>query len=51
MKRTENVCEYLKFLRNGSCLRCDAIDLGAETVCPKSRSKYMITTACWRIRK
>lgn len=51
--RTENVCGYLitntvdGFNRPAVICRCDG---NKNELCPKSRSRYIVTTACWRIR-
>ena len=50
--RTENVCGYLitntvdESDRPAVICRCN----GKNELCPKSRSRYIVTTACWRIK-
>jgi hypothetical protein len=43
--RKENVCEFLTFEKDGHLVQCPV-----DCECPKSRSRWIVTTACWRVK-
>ena len=48
MERIEHKCNFLNQNVDGDVVRCVAEKL---IDCPRSRSRGIITTACWRIRQ
>lgn len=44
--RTENRCKFLVSFEEGAQIVCDG-----KNECPKNRNRWIITTACWRIRE
>ena len=45
--RKETRCPLLKSLCEGAELSCEG---KVDGICPKSKNKEVITTACWRIK-
>ena len=43
--RKENICEFLLCEKDGHSVQCKV-----DCNCPKSRNKWKITTACWRVK-